>query len=165
VSKPTDDAAALAAQVDVAMAASRVFVSVIAESMGHIDSTVSPLQLRTLVIVHSTGPLNVNSLAEMLSVHPSNATRVCDRLVRSGLLARTQSELDRRHLELTLTADGTKLVKAMMDRRRAALTRVLARMNATNRTKFTEALQAFGEAAGEHAEAARSQYGTSLTIP
>lgn len=165
VSNSKRDAAVLAEQVDAAMTASRVFVAIIGESMEEIDSIVSPLQLRTLVIVGARGPLNVTSLADLLSVHASNATRVCDRLVRGGLLTRTQSDLDRRHLELTLTAEGRKLVRSVMDRRRAALTRVLSKMSSSRRTQFTDALRAFGEGAGEEVEPGSSQYGMSLAIP
>src|SRR6478736_1899655 len=149
------------------MAASRVFMAVIAESMEDVESTVSPMQFRTLVIVGARGPLNVTSLADLLGVHVSNATRVCDRLVRGGLLARTQSDLDRRHLELTLTVGGQKLVKGVMDRRRAALTQILSKMSSTQRSRFTDALQAFGEAAGEGVgvETGTSHYDMSLTVP
>jgi DNA-binding MarR family transcriptional regulator len=165
VTDQNEGAAALAEQVDAAMAASRVFVAVIAESMEDIDSMVSPMQFRTLVIVGARGPLNVTSLADLLSVHPSNATRVCDRLVRGGLLARTQSVQDRRHLELTLTADGRKLVNGVMDRRRAALTRALSKMPSTKRLQFAGALRAFGDAAGDEVGSGPSQYGMSLTLP
>lgn len=147
------------------MAASRVFMSVIAESVEEVEPIVSPLQLRTLVIVAARGPLNGTSLAELLSVHPSNATRVCDRLVRGGLLARAQSDLDRRHLELTLTADGKKLVDGVMDRRRDALTRVLSRMPSTKRLQFAGALRAFGNAAGEDVESGASSYRMSMAAP
>lgn len=167
VSNSKRDAAALAEQVDAAMTASRVFVAVIGQSMEEIDSVVSPLQLRTLVIVAARGPLNVTSLADLLGVHASNATRVCDRLVRGGLLARTQSDLDRRHLELTLTTNGQKLVKGVMDRRRAVLTQILSKMSSTQRSQFTDALQAFGEAAGEGVgvETGTSQYDIILAVP
>lgn len=165
MSDPKVPAATVSEQVDAAMTASRVFVAVVAESMDEVESTVSPLQFRTLVIVGARGPVNVTSLAELLSVHPSNATRVCDRLVRSGLLERTQSERDRRYLDLTLTAEGRRLVNGVMDRRRAALTRVLSRMTSNKRLKFAEALRAFGDAAGEEVNAGPSQHDLSLAIP
>ena len=147
------------------MAASRVFMAVIAESMEDVESTVSPMQFRTLVIVGARGPLNVTSLADLLGVHASNATRVCDRLVRGGLLARTQSDLDRRNLELTLTADGANLVNGVMNRRRAALTRVLSKMATPKRLQFIDALRAFDDAAGEEVETGLSQYEMGLAVP
>lgn len=140
------------------MAASRVFVAVIAASMAEVDATVSPLQFRSLVIVSAQGPLNVSALADQLGVHASNATRVCDRLVRDELLERTQSDLDRRHLELTLTAAGRGIVSGVMERRRVALTRVLSEMTPQQRLALTQGLRAFGEAAGETFDSAPSQY-------
>ena len=75
------------------MAAARVFVAVIAESMRDIDSAVSPVQFRTLVIVGARGPLNVSSLADLLSVHPSNGhAGAGERLVQGGLPWRGHSQ-------------------------------------------------------------------------
>jgi DNA-binding MarR family transcriptional regulator len=158
------DTTALDDQVEAAMSASRVFVGVIAASMAEVEATVSPLQFRTMVIVGAWGPLNVTALAERLGIHPSNATRVCDRLVRGGLLERTQSDLDRRHLELTLTPDGRRLVGGVMERRRVALTRVLSEMTPRHRLTLTRALQAFGDAAGEGVGTDPSQYDLSLAV-
>jgi DNA-binding MarR family transcriptional regulator len=136
-------------QLDAAIAASRVFVAVIAESMAELESSVTMPQFRTLVILATRGPSNLTAVANLLGVHPSNATRTCDRLVRAGLIARRQAHHDRRHLVLDLTPEGRQQVRSVMRRRRLALRRVIARMPVPQRRELADALRAFGEAAGE----------------
>jgi DNA-binding MarR family transcriptional regulator len=152
------------AQLDAAMAASRVFVAVIAESMAELDPAVTMPQFRTLVLLATRGPSNLTAVAELLGVHPSNATRTCDRLVRAGLIERRQSVQDRRHLILDLTSDGREQVRSVMRRRRLALRRVLAAMPAPKRRELAGSLRAFGEAAGEIVDTRlRSEYALSLS--
>ena len=72
------------AEVDAVLAASRVLVGVAAQSLADLEDTVSVPQLRALMILATRGPLHLTALAEDMGVHPSNATRACDRLVAAG---------------------------------------------------------------------------------
>jgi DNA-binding MarR family transcriptional regulator len=105
-----------------------------------------------LVLTASRGPWNVAAVAEALQVHASNATRTVDRLVQAGLLSRRESPVDRRHVELTLTEAGRRLVRSVMEHRSQALGRVLEAMPARRRRELVPALLAFAEAAGEPAD-------------
>ena len=96
------------------LAASRVLVGVAARSLAAVEDTVTLTQFRALVIIASRGPLHLAALAEDMGVHPSNATRACDRLVAAGLLDRRDNPADRRHLLLTLTPAGRELVDGVM---------------------------------------------------
>lgn len=136
-------------QVEAVMAASRVLMAVVAESVAGLDDSITLPQYRVLVIVASRGPVNLNAVAAALGVHPSNATRACDRLVEGGLLARTESVIDRRRVDLALTAAGAELIGTVMSHRRAAISRVLARMEAPARDTLALSLAQFAEAAGE----------------
>ena len=131
------------------MAASRVIVGIVAGSVAEVDDQVTPAQMRILVLVARQPGLNLTALAELLGVHASNATRACDRLVRAGLLSRNDSEADRRQLELTLTGDGTALLRRLMDHRRRSFEQVLERMTREERASLSHALTAFASAAGE----------------
>ncbi len=139
----------LDAQVDAVMRASRVLVAVAARSVAEIEHQVSLSQLRILVMVATRGPLNLSSVAEALDVHPSNATRACDRLVTLGLLHRAESPTDRRHLSLTPTPEGAALVESVMQRRRQAIEAVVRHIPAEHRRGLAPALEAFATAAGE----------------
>jgi DNA-binding MarR family transcriptional regulator len=143
------DTELLTQQVDSALAASRVFMGVVMASIDGVESVVSIKQLRTLVLLSTHGPMNLASLAGRLEIHPSNATRMCDRLVEARLLKREQSDQDRRHLVLSLTPAGRRLVDKVMGQRRAALEKVLAAMPDDDRAQVARVLRSFAKAGGE----------------
>jgi DNA-binding MarR family transcriptional regulator len=61
----------------------------------------------------SPGPLPTCALAAAADVAPPTASRMLDTLVRRGIAERTRTqEGDRRRVEITLTAEGRKLVAA-----------------------------------------------------
>lgn len=131
------------------MLAAQVLVGVTAQSVSAVEDVVTLPQLRVLVMIASRGPLNLNAVAQAMGVHPSNATRACDRLVNAGLLDRRDSPADRRNVSLDLTPAGRELVATMVAHRRAAIAGVLQRMTETRRRALVPALRAFAAAAGE----------------
>jgi DNA-binding MarR family transcriptional regulator len=97
--------------------------------------------------MEARGSLTLGAVAAALGVHPSNATRMCDRLVAAGLVDRQDDPDDRRQLRLTLTADGAELVASVMSHRRAAVRRALTQMPPSERAELAARLGAFTEAA------------------
>jgi DNA-binding MarR family transcriptional regulator len=141
-------------QVDAVLRASRALVGIAASSLAEVDAVVTVPQLRVLMMVHTRGPLNVAAVAAGMAVSPSNASRVCDRLIKAGLLNRRESTSDRRHVSLTLTDAGCALVEKVTGHRRAAVERALRNMSAPQRQPLVEALNGFAVAAGEPADPA-----------
>ncbi|KGI69331.1 MarR family transcriptional regulator [Mycolicibacterium rufum] len=131
------------------MRASRALVGVAAESLAEVDDVVTVPQFRVLVLLHTRGPLNMTSVAAELGVNPSNASRTCDRLIKAQLLDRRESEVDRRHVTLTIRPAGRRLVDTVTEHRRAAIERVLRSMKAGERQMVATALELFAVAAGE----------------
>lgn len=140
---PSDD------EIAAVMLAARAIVAITAQSVAALDDQVTLPQLRVLVMIASRGPLNLAAVAHGLNVHPSNATRVCDKLVTAGLLHRSDNPDDRRNLVLEFTPDGRGLVDAMNRSRRAAIEDVLTRMSLSSRSGLALKLRSFAEAAGE----------------
>ncbi|MDQ2814282.1 MAG: MarR family transcriptional regulator [Actinomycetota bacterium] len=136
-------------QLDAVMLAAQALIGVTAQSVAEVEELVTLPQLRVLVLVASRGALNLHALAQAMGVHPSNATRACDRLVAAGLLRRRESSLDRRNLVLGLTEEGQKLVDGMMQRRRSAVAGVLEQVPPARRRAVAAAMRTFGLAAGE----------------
>lgn len=126
----------------------RAFGAMIAGSLAAVDPPITMPQWRVLVLAESE-PQNVKSVAEDLGIHPSNATRLCDRLVRAGLLDRGQLEHDRRQVVLTLTARGRRLVDRVFAHRRRSVEQILATMPPEQRAAVAEAIDAFVSAAGQ----------------
>ena len=138
-----------AAEVDAILAATRVMVAVSAQSIESVEDIVTLTQLRALVTIASHDSLNLAGLANALDVHPSSATRVCDRLVAAGLLDRRDAVEDRRHLNLALTPKGRMLVDTVMDDRRVKIEAIMRRIPERRRREVVEAFGAFAAAAHE----------------
>jgi DNA-binding MarR family transcriptional regulator len=136
-------------EVDALMVTSKVVSAAIAHSLEVADASVTLPQLRVLVMVHDGGPMNMSAVADGLGVDPSNASRTCDRLVKSGLLDRREDPDDRRHVALTLTPAGGRLLHSMLGQRRAVFAQVVDRMTARQRTQLAAGLRAFNDAARE----------------
>ncbi len=146
----SDSAAALLEQdVDAVMLAARVLVAVVARSVAEVEAVVTLPQLRILMLVTTRGQINLGTVAEALGVHPSNASRACDRLVEAGLLLRRDSTIDRRNLVLELSPEGRAVVESVVEGRRTAMRTVLAGMSTNHRRGLAPTLRAFADAAGE----------------
>jgi DNA-binding MarR family transcriptional regulator len=141
---------------DAVLYASRVLVAVAARSLAGVADQVTLPQYRALVVLAAKGAQSLRELAEVLGVHTSTATRLCDRLVRKRLVRRRQSREDRRQVVLDLTPSGRDLVVEVTRRRRAEIARIVARIPRTQRQPLVSALTAFGQAAGEAPEQAWS---------
>jgi DNA-binding MarR family transcriptional regulator len=136
-------------QVEAVMLAAQALVGVTAQSVAEVEDVVTLPQLRVLVLLASRGPLNLNALAQAMGVHPSNATRACDRLVAAGLLNRRESEVDRRNLVLELTDDARELIGSLVGRRRVAIAAVIAQIPERHRRGLVAGMRAFAQGAGE----------------
>ncbi len=135
--------------VDTVLAASRALVAVAARSLAAAGDEVTLPQYRALVVLAAHGPQGTAELAAALAVNPSTATRMCDRLVRKGLVRRHRQTGDRRAVRITLTAAGRDLVAEVTRRRRAELARLLAGLPPGQHEPVIAAFRAFASAAGE----------------
>ena len=103
------------------LTASRALVAVAARSIADVDEVTLP-QFRALVLLARTGRVTVGDLAEALDIHPSSATRLCDRLERKRLVRRHPGvSPDRRETTVSLTAQSRRLVGRVTNRRRRDL--------------------------------------------
>jgi DNA-binding MarR family transcriptional regulator len=135
--------------VDAVLSASRVLVAVAARSLSEVAEEVTLTQYRSLVVLASRGPQSVAALAEAVAVTPPTASRLCDRLVRKGLIRRREDRRDRRAVRLALTAAGRQLVDAVTVRRRDEIARLLEAIPIEAQRSLVAALQQLTDAAGE----------------
>lgn len=147
--------------VEAVLGASRVLLAVAARSLAHLEDNVTLAQFRVLVVLASRGPQRVADLASALGAEPSTATRLCDRLARKKLVRRQRLASDRRTVQVTIADAGRELVKEVMERRRAEVTRILRRVPPAGQEQLIEVLRTFNEAAGEAPEQAWSLGWTS----
>ena len=101
------------------------------------------------MVLHTRGEQNVGVLSDVLGIHPSSATRLCDRLAAKKLVRRSAAPDSRREVILSLTAKGHTLVRKVTDVRRDEIARIVGRVPANLRPAMVTALLTFAEAAGE----------------
>jgi DNA-binding MarR family transcriptional regulator len=133
------------------MTASRALVGISLRSIQAAPVEITAVQHRVLVLLAGHGDMAVGALAEQLGVNPSNASRVCDRLQRMGLVDRVRAPEDGRTVCVHLTRSGTRVLDAVTERRRQEIQRVLGAMGLTDARDALRVMEAFAAAADEHA--------------
>jgi DNA-binding MarR family transcriptional regulator len=137
------------ALVDALLSASRVMVGLAARSVADLGFDVTLPQYRALVVLASRGPQRIVDISAELGVTSSTGTRMCERLVRKGLIQRERSDVDRREVRLTLTDDGEYLVQEVTRRRRRELSRIVDTVPEVSYEPLTAALRSLADTAGE----------------
>jgi DNA-binding MarR family transcriptional regulator len=131
------------------LAASRALVAVAARSLSAAPEEVTLPQYRVLVVLETRGPQRPTDLATELDVAPSSITRLCDRLVKKGLVKRRARPANRRELTIEITEAGSEVVGSVTAARRRDIRRVVRRIPEARRSAVLTALRRFSEAAGE----------------
>ena len=144
--QPADTRTAL---VDALLTTTRAMIGLAARSLANLDADVTLPQYRALVVLATRGPQRVVDISTELGVTPSTGTRMCDRLVRKGLIRRYRSTTDRRAVRLTLTPAGRSLVDEVTRRRRVELTALANAIPDTTHESVTAALHALAARSGE----------------
>ena len=68
-------------------------------------------QLRVVFLLAESEPMSMSPLAQELGITVSGCTRLIDKLVRAGLVARSEDPSDRRAVFCALTDDGQALAE------------------------------------------------------
>jgi DNA-binding MarR family transcriptional regulator len=148
-----DSATMRSVAVDGVMAASKALVGIAARSLAALDDDEVTLpQFRALLLVVEGRAHAAGDLSALLDVHASNATRLVDRLVAKGLVARVADDTDRRVVTLVATSDGRAAVARVMRRRRRVVEEILDGLDGAEVAEVGAALARFAAAAGEVAD-------------
>ena len=115
-------------------------------------------QLSALLVEERAEGINLRGLAGELKMLLASASRLCDRLVASGMVERVPGRADRREIALYLTPSSRQLLDELRLTRREMLSTVLERMSATGRAALIRGLTEFAAAADRpgQSESARS---------
>ena len=134
---------------EVLQAATRVLAGVALRSLDVLDSAVTLPQFRLLAVLADLGPAPSGRAARALGLDPSTITRLADRMVAAGHVARGTDPQHRGVVTLQLTASGRDLVAAADAWRRRELARIMARLAPPERAAVTDALGLLVAAAGD----------------
>ncbi|MDF3301249.1 MarR family winged helix-turn-helix transcriptional regulator [Streptomyces tropicalis] len=103
-------------------------------------------QLLALKTLRHRPELNLTALADHLGIGLPTASRLCDRLEAAGLLERTVQPLNRREVQLVVTAHGQRLLAEVTEGRVRRLADVLALMTPGQSAALHRGLLAFDQA-------------------
>jgi DNA-binding MarR family transcriptional regulator len=78
-------------------------------------------QADAILVIGRLAPVSLKDLGELLIAESGHPSRLVDRLVDAGLVARRPAGADRRRLELTLTDAGSTLQQRIVEIRRDAM--------------------------------------------
>jgi len=138
--------------IDSVLRASRVLARITAQALADAGDGVTPSQYRALTVLSTGGPQRLAALATALGVTPSTATRMCDRLVAKGLVAREPDSGDRRQIRVVLTELGQGTVDDLTERRRIGIGRVLSVIPTAEQMAIAESLGRLAAAGEEQPE-------------
>jgi DNA-binding MarR family transcriptional regulator len=133
----------------VLQAATRVLAGVALRSLDVLDSAVTLPQFRLLAVLADLGPVPSGRAARTLGLDPSTVTRLADRMVAAGHVARGADPGHRGVVTLALTPSGRELVAAADAWRRRELARIMAKLEPADQAAVTAALALLVGAAGE----------------
>lgn len=103
-------------------------------------------QLRAMRLLHRSPGVGVSAIAEHQGIGVASASALVDRLVRRGLVDRTQDPAERRRVMLTLTAEGTARLEATTRATRDRLGVMLRTLTAIQRQDIERAMSVLAAA-------------------
>ncbi len=113
----------------------------------HFGQAVEPGTIRILRAIEGLArpDQGLGEVATALDVEPSTASRLVDRLVEGGLVARTPCETDRRRVRLKLTGEGADFLTRARAARMATYRQILREWPARDIDRLSELLERLNE--------------------
>lgn len=107
---------------------------------------VTPQQAETLQLIAERGALSTSTLAIMLGIDPSTASRNLSGLERAGLITRQKGSDDGRQTDVRLTPRGRRAAQTVGSGATSAFGSLLDRVPRSDRARIIEALEALAKA-------------------
>src|SRR6476659_8180602 len=107
---------------------------------------VTPQQAETLQLIAERGALSTSTLATLLGIDPSTASRNRSGLERAGLIARQKGSDDGRQTDVRLTPRGRRAAQTVGAGAQAAFASLLDRVPRGERARIIDALEVLAKA-------------------
>ena len=127
-------------------------VQIVARGLGRISrerarsGDVTPQQAETLQLIAERGAVSTSSLAVLLGIDPSTASRNLAGLESAGFVTRKKASDDGRQTDVRLTPRGRRAADAVNQSAASALGSLLDKLPRTERQKITDALETLATA-------------------
>lgn len=107
---------------------------------------VTPQQAETIQLIAEKGALSTSTLATLLGIDPSTASRNLSGLERAGLIARQKGSDDGRQTDVRLTPRGRRAAQSASAGAAAAFGALLDKIPRGERARLIDALEAVARA-------------------
>jgi DNA-binding MarR family transcriptional regulator len=107
---------------------------------------VTPQQAETLQLIAERGALSTSTLAEMLGIDPSTASRNLSGLERVGYISRQKGSQDGRQTDVRLTPRGRRAAQGVTSGTASAFASILDRVPRSDRARVIDALEVLSRA-------------------
>lgn len=127
-------------------------VQIVARGLGRISrerarsGDVTPQQAETLQLIAERGAVSTSSLAVLLGIDPSTASRNLAGLESAGLVTRKKATDDGRQTDVRLTPRGRRAADAVNTSASSTLSTLLDKLPRNERQKITDALETLATA-------------------
>jgi MarR family 2-MHQ and catechol resistance regulon transcriptional repressor len=115
------------------------------------DSGLGESEFRILEALLHKGAMPVNTIGPKVFLTPGSISVAVDRLLKRGLVTRTNSPTDRRVWMVDLTVPGKRLIEQVFAAHSAQVDELGQVLSAKERRQITRGLKALGKAAAHHA--------------
>lgn len=111
------------------------------------DSGLGDSEFRILEALLHKGPMPVNTIGPRVFLTPGSISVAVDRLLKRGLVTRTNSLEDRRVRVVDLTATGRRLIEQVFAAHARQVDRLAEVLSSKERRQIVRGLKTFGKAA------------------
>jgi MarR family 2-MHQ and catechol resistance regulon transcriptional repressor len=111
------------------------------------DSGLGESEFRILEVLLHKGPMPVNTIGPKVFLTPGSISVAVDRLLKRGLVTRTNSSEDRRVRVVDLTPSGRRLIEQVFAAHARQIDRLAEVLSPKERRQIARGLKAFGKAA------------------
>jgi MarR family 2-MHQ and catechol resistance regulon transcriptional repressor len=111
------------------------------------DSGLGESEFRILEVLLHKGPMPVNTIGPKVFLTPGSISVAVDRLLKRGLVTRTNSSEDRRVRVVDLTPSGRRLIEQVFAAHARQVDRLAEVLSPKERRQIARGLKAFGKAA------------------
>lgn len=129
----------------------RAMVGLTMRSAEVLGEEVSLPQFRMLLVLSELGRVPSSRLAAEMGISASSVTRLGDKLVAAGLIARGTDPRSRSVVTVEATKAGLELVDRVVERRHKLLAALLDRMSPDERQEAVRVARQFADLAGDAA--------------
>lgn len=110
-------------------------------------TSLKPIEIKMLNLLNSKGGMQINAIAEELSVTGPWITGIVKALQQKGYVKKVRNEGDRRRLNVTITPSGKKILVRSMDTYLKAVGGLLDKLSAEDIDEFKRLLSKISDIA------------------